>query len=80
MSDFYFLFTNLPTVNMYFFMGPGERQEVGNLEETQSVMWKSQNTKKWEKDANGADDVEGREMKYVSNKEFSKLPGQMDPK
>lgn len=71
---------NLPTVNMYFFMGPGKGQGVGNIKETKSVMGKPRSTKKWEKDENGADDMEGREVKYMSNKEFSKLLGQRDQK
>lgn len=37
---------------------------------------------KWDIDGNNnrEDDMEGREIKYMSNKEFSKILGQMDQK
>lgn len=63
----------------HFFLFGGGRGRYSK--ETKSVMWKSQNAK-WEIDGNNnrEDDMEGREMKYMSNKEFSKILGQMGQK
>lgn len=62
---------------MYYFLVGGAgckclRNQISNVKD-KSEKYKSQNTK-WQKDENNNrdDDMKGRELKYMSNKEFSK--------
>lgn len=79
MGGFSFLFFwILPTANMDYVSGEGKK-----VKENKSVKWrqiweKPQNTKKWQIDGNNnrEDDMKGREMEYMSAKEFSKNLGQ----